>query len=68
MDNILIDSLKRPALYERTTEQFWNDQYIATQMLKAHLDPNNDAASRTPDFIHRCAEWVAAILRKAAAL
>ena len=62
MYNKLNEYLKRPALYERTTEQLWNDPYIATQMLKAHLDPNTDAASRKPDFIHRTAEWVASLL------
>jgi SAM-dependent methyltransferase len=66
--NKLNEYLKRPALYERTTEQFWNDPYIATQMLKAHLDPKTDAASRKPDFIHHCAEWVASLLPKSANL
>ena len=50
--------LKRPALYERTTELFWNDPYIATQMLKAHLDPNTDATTRRPEFIDRIVAWI----------
>ena len=53
--------IKRPALYERTKELFWNDPYIAEQMLKAHLDPNTDAASRKPEFIRRCADWTASL-------
>jgi len=53
--------MKRPALYERTDTLFWNDPYIATQMLKAHLDPDTDAASRRPEFIQRCAGWVASL-------
>jgi hypothetical protein len=64
--NKLTEYLKRPVLYERTTEKFWTDPYIAVQMLKTHLDPNNDAASRKPDFICRCAEWVASILPEGA--
>ena len=60
--------LKRPNLYERTTEQFWNDPYIATQMLEAHLNPGIDAASRKPEFITRCADFVASLVPKGASL
>ena len=66
MYNKLTEHLKRPMLYERTTELFRNDEYIATQMLKAHLDPNTDAVSRQPDFIYRCAEFIASILPEGA--
>ena len=58
----LTDYLKRPCLYERTSEKFWTDPYIAAQMLKAHLDPTTDAASRRPEFINQCADWVASML------
>jgi SAM-dependent methyltransferase len=37
---------------------FWNDPYIAQQMLKAHLDPNMDAASRKPETIERSVAWM----------
>ena len=60
--------LKRPNLYERTTRQFWNDPYIATQMLDAHLNPNTDAASRNPAFITRCADFVASQVPPGASL
>jgi len=53
--------LKRPALYERTAQPFWTDPHISGEMLKAHLDPGTDAASRRPDFIARCADWIAAL-------
>jgi SAM-dependent methyltransferase len=58
MFSVLYEHLKRPALYERTTELFWNNPHIAKQMLDAHLDPDIDAASRKPDFINRCADWI----------
>jgi len=64
----LFDSLKRPLLYERTGEKFWTDLYIATQMLEAHLNPNNDAASRKPDFICRCVAWISSLLPEGASL
>ena len=60
--------LKRPALYERTIEQFWTNPYIADQMLKAHLDPAIDAASRNPEFIIRCANWISSMLFESASL
>ncbi|MGL4651844.1 MAG: class I SAM-dependent methyltransferase [Caldilineaceae bacterium] len=50
--------LQRPALYARTSERFWNDPYISTQMLNAHLDPETDAASRKPEFIRQSADWI----------
>ncbi len=31
--------LKKPALYERTPEKFWNDPHISKGMLEAHLNP-----------------------------
>ena len=54
--------LERPALYERTTEKFWTDPYIATQMLEAHLDPETDGASRGPEFINDCVDWVTSLV------
>ena len=53
--------LKRPALYERTSEQFWTDPHISAQLLAAHLDPNTDAASRKPEFIERSVAWITSL-------
>ena len=61
MFTILQKYLKRPALYERTSELFWNDPHIAKQMLAAHTSSDTDAASRKPEFITRCADWVASL-------
>lgn len=58
MYNELHDYLQRPSLYERTADRFWNDEHISKQMLEAHVDPDTDAASRKPDFIKQCVEWV----------
>lgn len=41
----------RPALYEPGEPKFWDDPHISKSMLKAHLDPNHDAASRRPEAI-----------------
>jgi len=64
----LADYLKHPTLYERTIEKFWDDPYIAAQMLDAHLDSTTDAASRNLEFITRCADWVASLLPNSAEL
>lgn len=54
--------LKRPAIYERTPEKFWNDPHISKGMLETHLSPDTDAASRKQEFIDRSAEWILSLL------
>ena len=53
--------IKRPALYERTSAKLWNDPHISGEMLKAHLDPNTDAASRRLEMIGRIVAWVTSL-------
>jgi cyclopropane fatty-acyl-phospholipid synthase-like methyltransferase len=36
----------------------WNDPHISKQMLKYHLDPSVNLASRTTDFIERSVAWI----------
>ncbi|MDR1203930.1 MAG: hypothetical protein LBL26_00400 [Peptococcaceae bacterium] len=38
--------LRKPALWQRSAEPFWNDGHISKGMLEAHLNPDWDAASR----------------------
>ena len=45
MKNI-INAIEKPTLYEKTKVAFWDDPYISKQMLKAHLAPDFEAASR----------------------
>lgn len=37
---------------------FWDDPYISTQMLAAHLSPDIEAASRLPQTIDRTVKWL----------
>ena len=60
--------LRRPALYERTADRFWDDPHIASRMLAAHLDPTTDAASRRPEFMDRSAAWIASLVPSGSAL
>ena len=54
---------ERPPLFEQGEPLFWNDPHISKQMLAAHLDPELEAASRTPDVIDRTVDWLTSKLR-----
>ena len=61
MDNILSHLSKlqqKPAPFEPGEPLFWNDPHISTQMLKVHLDPNMDAASRKAETIDCSVQWI----------
>ena len=59
MTQALIRALALPPLYARTARAFWDDEHISAQMLKAHLAPDVEAASRRHEFIERSARWIA---------
>ena len=44
---------RRPAPFEPSEAPFWDDEYIAAQLLLAHLDDAHDAASRPIGTIRR---------------
>lgn len=62
MNNISIDQIinlqEPPPVFTPGESEFWTDPYIARQMLKAHLDPNVDLASRRPETIRRTVDWI----------
>ncbi|HZO31304.1 MAG TPA: class I SAM-dependent methyltransferase [Chloroflexota bacterium] len=41
----------------------WDEPHISAQMLKAHLNPDVEAASRRHEFIDRSVEWIISSLR-----
>ena len=56
---ILDGILARPALFDTvSTVAMWTDPHISGQMLRAHLDPTTDAASRRPEKIDRHVAWL----------
>lgn len=65
--HLQLDALARlanqPPVFEPASARFWDDPYIAQQMLKAHLDPDTDAASRKPETIDRIVTWLMERLR-----
>ncbi len=64
MDSPLFTELshigERPAVFASlTVSELWTDPHISEQMLRFHLDPSTDAASRRPEFIDASAAWIA---------
>ncbi len=49
---------EKPVLFTPGEVLFWDDPHISSQMLKAHLDPDVEAASRKPETIDRSVKWI----------
>ena len=58
MNSNIIIALERPPVYTKSKGEFWNDEHISKQMLKAHLNPKFDGASRKLDFIEKSVSWI----------
>lgn len=58
MFNRICTALEKPPVYTKTKTAFWDDEYISKQMLKAHLDPEFEGASRKSDFIEKSVVWI----------
>jgi len=58
----LLQLQEKPAPFTPGEPLFWNDPHISVQMLKAHLDPSHDLASRSPETIQRSVDWLSATL------
>ena len=58
MYQTLSSLLEKPPLYTKNTIPFWNDTHISKQMLKAHLDPDFEGASRKLSFIEQSVRWI----------
>lgn len=59
LNNRILDFLRiEPAIYEKSTKAFWDDEHISKGMLSAHLDADNDGASRKMTTIQKSVEWI----------
>ncbi len=58
MNSNIIMALEKPPVYTKSKGEFWNDEHISKQMLKAHLNPEFDGASRRLDFIEKSVSWI----------
>jgi len=60
---LLQQSQRKPPLFAPGESIFWDDDHISEQMLKAHLDPETDAASYRPERIDRSITWLVDTLK-----
>lgn len=54
----LLEWAPQPEPFTESTAPFWDDPHISKQMLKAHLDPTWDAASRAHTTIEASVRWL----------
>lgn len=59
---LIMQLQQKPAPFTPGEPLFWDDPHISAQMLKWHLDPDNDIASRRPETIQRTVDWLVATL------
>jgi len=50
--------LAPPPMHASGGESFWVDPYISSQLLKTHLDPDTELASRKPAFMDQSVRWI----------
>lgn len=54
--------IRKPELWERTGEFFWDDEHISKGLLEAHLSKETEAASRNLQTIVRSVEWLSEMI------
>lgn len=62
MNQKIFELIQKPTLYQKSERPFWDDPYISSQMLLAHLNPDLEAASRKMSFIDASVNWIATTL------
>lgn len=55
---LLKESIKKQELFTKSTDKFWDDEYISEQMLKAHLNPGIESASKTKETIEAETDFI----------
>lgn len=58
-EKILTFLKEKPQPYQPGTKPFWDDTYIAKEILKAHLDPDHEGGTRKHAFMKESAKWIA---------
>ncbi len=49
--SVLKNCLAKPELFQKSNARFWDDEHISGEMLKYHLNPEVEAASKTKETI-----------------
>ena len=57
----LMAMMNKPTLYEKGTMELWTDEHISMGMLKAHLNPNIDEATRKHITVKEIVKWISAV-------
>jgi SAM-dependent methyltransferase len=60
--DLVLQMQQKPEPFTPGEPLFWNDPHISAQMLKWHLNPENDVASRRAETIQRSVDWLIATL------
>lgn len=60
--NLIHNYQHKPDPFTPGEPLFWDDPHISAQMLKWHLNPENDVASRRPEIIQRSVDWLVSSL------
>ncbi len=63
MNKELFSAIKKPSLWQRSNEPFWNDEHISKGMLAMHLNDNLELASRCSDTINKSVKWLSSIIK-----
>ena len=56
--NELIELSKKPKIFTPGDSFLWTDPHIAGEMLKTHINPNTDSASRKPGTIDKTVDFI----------
>lgn len=56
--NKLVNQINNIKLHEKGTATMWTNDYMSKQLLCAHLDTNNNYASRKGDTIDKTIDWI----------
>ena len=56
--HLLKNCITKPEIFEKSTDKFWDDEYISEQMLNFHLNPDIEAASKTKETIETEADFI----------
>jgi cyclopropane fatty-acyl-phospholipid synthase-like methyltransferase len=61
IDFSTVTKLSTPTTFferQKSQKEFWDNAHISQKLLEAHLDPNNDRASRRPETTEKCVDWI----------
>jgi hypothetical protein len=56
--HLLKNCITKPKIFEKSTAKFWDEDNISEQMLKLHLNPDIESASKTKETIETEAEFI----------